>query len=107
MTLSVVTTSQTIGMSLWLVAFEKGQISKVVSTWRTGMWIGLASLGGSICWFTAFTLQSAAYVFAVGQIEVIFSILVSVLVFRETISRREFTGITLLTASILALVLVA
>ncbi|MEZ5716320.1 MAG: hypothetical protein R3D85_14880 [Paracoccaceae bacterium] len=42
---------------------------------------------------------------AVGQIEVIFSILASVLIFHETMARKELTGIALLTASILGLVL--
>jgi drug/metabolite transporter (DMT)-like permease len=100
-TLSVVTASQAIGMALWLRLFEPGQLSAVARAWRGGVPMGVTSLGGSLCWFTAFTLQSAAYVFAVGQIEVIFSILVSVLVFGEAISRREYAGIAILTASIL------
>ena len=68
--------------------------------------MGVASLGGSVGWFTAFTLQNAAYVFAVGQVEVIFSLMASVMFFKETITRRELTGIALLTVSILLLVLV-
>ena len=66
--------------------------------------MGVMGLGGSLCWFTAFTLQNAAMVFAVGQVEVIFSMLVSVAVFRERITGREMLGIALLTTSILALV---
>ena len=72
---------------------------------RVAVLIGLASMGGSLCWFTAFTLQNAALVFAVGQIEVIFSILVSVAVFRERMTRREGLGVGLLSVSILGLVL--
>ncbi len=68
------------------------------------MWMGLTGMAGSLCWFTAFTLQSAAYVFAVGQIEVIFSILASVMFFRERIAGREMLGIGLLSVSIIALV---
>ena len=67
-------------------------------------WMGVASLGGSIGWFTAFTLQNAAYVFAVGQVEVIFSLLASMFFFHEKITRRELLGVFLLTASILLLV---
>ena len=66
--------------------------------------MGLTSIGGSFCWFTAFTLQNAAYVKAVGQIELIFSILASVLFFREKITGREFLGIGLISLSVIAMV---
>jgi len=42
----------------------------------------------------------------VGQIEVIFSVLASVLVFRERITGRELWGMGLLTVSILVLILI-
>lgn len=104
-TLAVVTTSQTLGLSLWLGWREPGEIARVWGARAKAVWMGLTGLGGSLCWFTAFTLQNAAYVFAVGQVEVIFSLMASVLFFRETVSRLEFTGIALLSASILLLVL--
>ena len=104
-TLAVVTSAQTIGLTSWLAWREPGQVARVWAARRSGVWMGITGMGGSLCWFTAFTLQNAAYVFAVGQIEVIFSILASVLFFRETISRREYLGIALLTLSILSLVL--
>ena len=62
-------------------------------------------MAGSFCWFAAFSLQSAAYVFAVGQVELIFSLAVSVLVFGERVTRRELGGIALLAVSILAIAL--
>jgi drug/metabolite transporter (DMT)-like permease len=67
--------------------------------------VGLFSMVGSYCWFAAFSLQSAAYVFAVGQVELIFSLAVSVMVFREKVTGREMAGIALLTVSILAIAL--
>ncbi len=106
-TLVVVTTSQTVGMGLWLAWREGGEVGRVMAAWRTAMWMGITGMAGSLCWFTAFTLQSAAYVFAVGQIEVIFSLLASVMFFRERIAAREMLGIGLLSASILGLILIA
>ena len=103
--LAVVTTSQAIGLGLWLAWREAGQLRAVWRARRVAVWMGLTSMGGSLCWFTAFTLQNAALVFAVGQIEVIFSILVSVSVFKERMTGREGLGIALLTVSILGLVL--
>jgi drug/metabolite transporter (DMT)-like permease len=103
--LAAVTLSQAVAMSAWLAWREKGELSRVIAARRTAVWMGITGMAGSLCWFTAFTLENAAYVFAVGQVEVIFSIAASVLFFGETISRREFAGIGFLTLSILALVL--
>lgn len=103
--LACVTSSQAIGLGLWILWREPGQMGRVLGSWRTSVWMGLASLGGSLGWFTAFTLMNAAYVFAVGQVEVIFSIAASVLFFKERLTRREITGIALISASVLSLVL--
>ncbi|MFU1479400.1 EamA family transporter [Roseovarius sp. C7] len=103
-TLAMVTSAQTLGLGAWLGWREPGEVTRVWRARRQAIWMGVMGLGGSLCWFTAFTQQNAALVFAVGQIEVIFSMLVAVLVFREKITGRELCGIALLTASILALV---
>ncbi|MEM6375325.1 MAG: DMT family transporter [Pseudomonadota bacterium] len=105
LTVAAVTASQSLFMALYLRWREPGELSRVWGSRGMSVWMGLASLGGSIGWFTAFTLQNAAYVFAVGQVEVLFSIAASVLFFKERIAGRELAGITVLTASILLLVL--
>ncbi len=105
-TLVVVVTSQLLLMSVWLVWREKGEISRVISGWRVTSLVGLTSVAGSYCWFSAFTLQNAAYVYAVGQTEVILSLLASVLFFREKLSSREGIGIALISASVLALIFI-
>ena len=64
--------------------------------------MGLFSLIGSWGWFAAFSLANAAYVFAVGQIELIFSLLIGWLWFRERVTLREIAGMGMLTVSILA-----
>ena len=102
---AVVSASQTIGMAAWLAWREPGELARVWAARRKAVWMGVTSMAGSLSWFTAFTMQNAAYVFAVGQIEVIFSLMASVLFFREKITAREFWGIGLLSASILLLVL--
>ena len=106
-TLCVVTLSQTFGMAAWLAWREEGEIGSVLGAWRTAMWLGLTGMLGSIFWFMAFTLQNAAYVFAVGQIEVIFSLAASHLFFKEKITARELMGILFLSGSILWLILLS
>ena len=103
-TLAVVTASQTLAMALWLAWHDKSQIGAVLRAWRVAALVGVTSMIGSFFWFSAFTLQNAAYVNALGQIELIFSIAAAALFFRERITVREFCGIALLSAGILVLV---
>lgn len=105
-TLACVTTFQLISMALWLAWRERGEIARVLAAWRVAGLVGLTSLVGSACWFTAFTLQTVAYVNALGQIEVILSLLAGALIFGERISAREWQGVLLVGVSVVALVLV-
>ncbi|WP_209503714.1 MULTISPECIES: EamA family transporter [unclassified Ruegeria] len=104
-TLAAVVTFQFTSMGIWLLWRDRAELHAVWQTRKTGVFVGLTSLGGSFCWFWAFTLQNAAYVKALGQVELIFSLMASILFFRETITRREIAGMMLLGFSILALVL--
>ena len=98
---------QFVTMLIWLNWREAGQVKTVLRAWRVVSLVGLTSMIGTMCWFTAFTLQSAGYVNAVGQIELLFSIAIGAFVFGERISTREWQGLILLTSSIVMLVLVA
>ncbi len=100
-TLAVVAAFQTAILAVWLVWKEPGQVRATFLAWRPTMVVSLFSLIGSWSWFAAFSLMNAAYVFAVGQIELIFSLLVGWIWFREKLSARELLGMLVLTASIL------
>lgn len=103
-TLAAVTSSQMIGMGAWLFWRDRKEIAAVWNARRVAVWVGLMSMGGSFCWFWAFTLENAAYVKGLGQIELILSLLATIFVFRERITRREVAGMALLGVSILALI---
>jgi drug/metabolite transporter (DMT)-like permease len=105
LTLAVVTLLQSAAMTLWLRLAEPGELGRVARAWRRVLPVGVTGMVGSLGWFVAFSLQNAAYVRAVGQIEVAFTILASWLVFRERLFRRELAGIALLVASLLVIVL--
>ncbi|KIC07759.1 membrane protein [Leisingera sp. ANG-M1] len=104
-TLAAVVSLQTLFMLAWLGLRDRGEIARVWAARRVAIWVGLTSLGGSFCWFWAFSLQNAAYVKAVGQVELLLSLLASVLFFKEKVTGREIAGMGLLVVSILALVL--
>ena len=105
MTLGAVTLLQMLGMFVWLWLRDRQQITAVWQARRTAIWIGLLSLAGSLCWFYAFTLQNAAYVKAVGQIELVLALGASVLLLGERITVRELAGVIMTCASILMLVI--
>ncbi len=104
-TLACVLVFQTLIMLVWLLWKDAGQIGRVIKSWRVSMWVGLAGGFASLGWFSAMTLQNAAYVKAVGQIELLFTFAVSVLIFRERSSKREVMGIILVSLGILLLLL--
>ncbi len=91
---------QTVIVGAWLAWREPGLAARLAPHWRISTFIGATSAVGSICWFTAFALQNASYVRAVGQIEVVFTLLVSALYYRERISPLEYAGIALTVAGV-------
>ncbi len=106
-TLAFVTVFQSLVMGAWLAWRERGQISAVARSWRVTALVGLTGVLGSYGWFMAFTLQHAAYVKALGQIELLFTFAASTLFFHERHSGRELAGMALVVGSILMLVMVA
>lgn len=105
LTLACVLLFQTVIMAVWLRLREVGQISAVLRSWRISAWVGVAGGLASLGWFSAMTLQNAAYVKAVGQVELLFSFAVSILIFREKSNGREVGGIALVSLGILLLLL--
>jgi len=104
-TLAMVTTFQTVVMALWLRLAEPGEVTRVARAWRVAGLVGLTGMIGSFGWFAAFTLQNAAYVKALGQVELVFTLAASVFYFRERLKRAELLGIALIISGILMLVL--
>lgn len=105
MTLACVTTLQTIFMLVWMLFKDKGEIVLVLKSWRSSSLVGLTGVLGSAGWFTAMALQQVAYVRALGQIELIFTFVSSVFIFKETINRLEIFGCALIVTGILFLLL--
>ncbi len=104
-TLALVTFFQASVMTIYMQAREPGQIKAVFRSWRVSSLVGLSSMLGSAGWFTAITLQNAAYVRALGQVELLFTFAAAYLFFHERVSRMELLGISLISAGILLLIL--
>jgi drug/metabolite transporter (DMT)-like permease len=102
-TLVVSTGIQTLLMTAYLRWREPGQIGVVIRMWRRSLFPGLTGAAASACWFTAMTIEIAAYVRMLGLVEVLFGYGVSILGFRERPSPRENAGTALLVAAIVTL----
>ncbi|MEX0840267.1 MAG: hypothetical protein WD034_12105, partial [Parvibaculum sp.] len=61
-TLAVVLAIQTAAMTLWLVWRSPADLRAALSTWKVSSVVGLAGALASMGWFTAMTIQNAAYV---------------------------------------------
>jgi drug/metabolite transporter (DMT)-like permease len=92
---------QIVLMLVYLLWREPGEIRRVIAAWRPGLVVGMASAAGSAGWFTAMALQVAAYVRMLGMTEMVFTFLMSYLVFREKPTRSEILGVMVLLAGIL------
>ncbi len=103
--LAAATILQTLVMAVWLRLREPGEMRRVLAGWRRTALVGVTGMLGSLGWFAAFSLQNAAYVRALGQVEMIFTLIASVAVFRERLRVREAAGIALIVVSLIVLVL--
>jgi uncharacterized membrane protein len=92
-------------MGLYLAGKESTTLKAVIVEWRWSLAVGIAGVLASIGWFTAFTLENASYVRAVGQIELIFTFVASIFFFHEKTNRKEVLGILLVAAGIILLIL--
>jgi|TARA_R110002096_G_scaffold220913_4_gene409548 drug/metabolite transporter (DMT)-like permease len=104
-TLAVVLTIQTLLMTGWLLWKDKTSLMATLKNWPASLAIGVAGALGSIGWFTAMTLQNAAYVRALGQIELVFTFAVSWIWFREQANAKEIAGVLLIIGGLIVLIL--
>jgi len=104
-TLACVVVFQTALMAVWIRVREPGELTRVFRHWRIASLVGVAGMVGSAGWFTAMTLENAAYVRALGQVELVFTFIASYFFFRERSTGLELAGIALIVAGIVILLL--
>lgn len=105
-TLAFVIVFQTVIMLAWMWFRDRSEISRVIRAWKPSLIVGVAGVSASLGWFMAMTLQQAAYVKVLAQVEIIFTYASSIFVFRETVNRLEIVGTALIIGGVVVLVLV-
>ncbi|TDJ14428.1 MAG: EamA/RhaT family transporter [Gammaproteobacteria bacterium] len=107
MTLVLMVILQTFIMVVYVAVRSPTQFAIIARQWRVSLFVGLTSALGSIGWFTAMTVERAAYVKALGQVEFLFALVISTLFFRERTTRVELMGMTLVAGGVVILLLAA
>ncbi len=94
--LVAVITTQTIILISWLLLRDKQTLVALWKRPKLTLTISLFSCLGSLGWFTAMSLQTAAMVKTLGQIEVLFTLMISVIWFREKLKPKDKIGLALI-----------
>jgi len=105
-TSTVVIILQTVIMLIWILIREPQELIKMRKAWVLSLAVGFVGATGSFGWFMAMTLQQAAIVKALAQVEMLFTFASSVFIFKEQINRYEVAGCLLIVFGILALLLI-
>jgi len=92
---------QTLILTIYILFKDIKQFYLLYLNWKDGLIVGFFGAFASICWFYAMSVQNVAYVRALGQIELIFTILASIFYFKEKIIKTEILGIIITLTGIL------
>jgi drug/metabolite transporter (DMT)-like permease len=104
-TLASMNTIQIVLMLAYLGYSDRSQFGKIWVNWRSSVWVGIFSVLGSAGWALAMTLENAALVRAVGQIELVFTFIASHLVLKERPSAGEWLGSLLVIGGVVLILL--
>lgn len=102
--LVVMTALQSLMQGAYMWAREPAELRKTLTNWRTVCWVGLLSACGSACWFTGFTMTDVALVRAVGQIEVVFTLVFGRFYLKERLHPADAAGLGLVVLGVLLII---
>ena len=105
-TLGIVIALQTALMAGWMLLRERDEFAKIARAWKPALFVGFVGATASFGWFMAMTLQQAAVVKALAQIEMLFTFASSIFFFKEKINAYETIGCALIVGGILMLLAV-
>lgn len=100
--LLVVILLQTLILLSYLLWRERSTLLALWRRPRLTLLISISSCIGSIGWFTAMSLESVALVKTLGQVEVLFMLLISAFFFKEKLQRTDHGGLVLIVLAAIA-----
>lgn len=87
---------QTLALSAYILLRKPFILGQLKENGKLTLATSLTSCIGSIGWFSAMALQHVAYVKTLGQIEVLFTILLSAWWLKQPVKRNELIGLVLI-----------
>lgn len=105
LTLAFMVVVQTLMSLVMLLVQNRSELTVIFRKWRPSLFVGATSVLGSAGWFTAFTLERAAYVKTLGQIEFLLTLAISIYYFKEKPSPMELVGMVVLVGGVILLLL--
>jgi len=87
---------QTLMLCVYIAFKERDTFKKMWHHKGTTTAVSVCSCLGSIGWFSAMSLQHVAYVKTLGQVEVFFTIMVSILWLKQPLKRQDTAGLLLI-----------
>lgn len=103
--LLVVVAFQSLIMLVYVLARERRQLNVLWHHQPKACFIGVTSLLGSVGWFSALSLASASQVRALGQIELLFALLIGRFYFNEVAPINEWGAVLLMGGGVVMVVL--
>ena len=104
-TLAAMNTAQTVVNGIWIRVREPDSFSTIFRHWKRTLPVGAMSVGGSAAWAIAMSLETAAKVRSLGQLELLLTFLVSRVWLQQRHHRNEFIASGIVLVGILGVTL--
>lgn len=96
---------QTLMLLVWIAFKEPATLKALWHKPKLTLAISVCSFLGSLGWFTAMSLETVAMVKTLGQIEILFTLMISARWFRESLTRRDLIGLLLIVIGALCVIM--
>lgn len=87
---------QTLILLVWITIKDPLTLKALWLKPKLTLAISVCSFFGSLGWFTAMSLETVAMVKTLGQIEILFTLMISARWFQESLTRRDLIGLLLI-----------
>ncbi len=104
-TLAAMLSVQALVQGVAIARSNTASLAAVGRAWRQAIGVGLLSLAGSAAWSLAMTLENAARVRTLGQIEIVFAFALGIVIHRESHRWDEYAAAAVVTAGVTLLVI--
>ena len=96
---------QTLILLVWITIKDPLTLKALWLRPKLTLAISVCSFFGSLGWFTAMSLETVAMVKTLGQIEILFTLMISARWFQESLTRRDLIGLLLIVVGAICVIM--